>query len=50
MILEGKNAVTEALKNLNPIDKILIKKGYENGSLRAIKDFAKKKRCSNAIC
>ncbi|MBQ9491688.1 MAG: 23S rRNA (guanosine(2251)-2'-O)-methyltransferase RlmB, partial [Firmicutes bacterium] len=42
MILEGKNAVNEALKNLKPIDKILIKKGYENSSLRAIKDFAKK--------
>ena len=25
MILEGKNAVNEALKNLKPIDKILIK-------------------------
>ena len=42
MILEGKNAVTEALKNLNPIDKILIKKGYENSSLRAIRYLAKK--------
>ena len=42
MILEGKNAVNEALKNLKPIDKILIKRGYENNSLRGIKDLAKK--------
>ena len=29
LILEGKNAVLEALDNSKPIDKILIKKGLE---------------------
>ena len=42
MILEGKNAVREALVNRNQIDKIFIKKGYENGSLKEIKDCARK--------
>ena len=42
MILEGKNAVREALINRNQIDKIFIKKGYENGSLKKFKDCAMK--------
>ena len=42
LILEGKNAVLEALDNSKPIDKILIKKGYADGSLKPIVIKAKK--------
>jgi rRNA methylase, putative, group 3 len=40
--LEGKNAVLEALNNSKAIDKIMIKKGYAEGSLKSIVAKAKK--------
>ncbi len=40
--LEGKNAVLEAINNSKTIDKIMIKKGYANGSLKSIVIKAKK--------
>lgn len=40
--LEGKNAVSEALNNSKTIDKIMIKKGYADGSLKSIALKAKK--------
>ena len=42
LILEGKNAVLEALDNSKPIDKILVKKAYADGSLKPIVIKAKK--------
>lgn len=40
--LEGKNAVLEALNNSKTIDKIMIKKGYAEGSLKSIAAKARK--------
>ncbi|MCL2407579.1 MAG: 23S rRNA (guanosine(2251)-2'-O)-methyltransferase RlmB [Defluviitaleaceae bacterium] len=41
MILEGRNAITEALRGGRPIDKILVKSGDVEGSIRALAAKAK---------